>query len=85
MSNHFGDKGKDTKNKIMQIHGFLYKFSIDKIEECFKNTSISSLFIYYVKEGKERISSNVTMSKYSAVYTKARKILLKKAKDAIMK
>ena len=83
LSNHFGGQGNDTKNKIMQIHGFLYKFSIDKIEECFKNKSICSLFLHYIKEGKDRIRSNSTMNKYSAIYLKARKILEKKAKDML--
>lgn len=77
---HFGRGTSDIPDKIMRIHGFLYKFSIDKIEECFQNASLSKLFMCYVREtGEIRIHSNITMSKNASVYLKARKILLEKA------
>ena len=81
--NHFEDRGKDIHASIMQIHGFLYKFSIDKIEECFKNKSMCRLFINYIKSGKDRVNSNMTMSKHLTVYTKARKILEEKANEGL--
>jgi len=37
---YFEKNGSKMDYEIMRIHRFLYKFSIDKIEECFTNTSI---------------------------------------------
>jgi len=82
--NHFGWEKSDIVNQIMKIHGFLYKFSIDKIEECFQNFSLCQLFDLYAKEtGIERISSNSTMSRNASIYLKARKILMSKASKTI--
>lgn len=79
-TNHFGVERDENKNEIMRIHGFLYKFSIDKIEECFQNTSLCILFLNYVDSAREsRIRSNPTMSKNSSTYLKARTILEDKA------
>lgn len=79
-TNHFGVERDEIKNEIMRIHGFLYKFSIDKIEECFQNTSLCTIFLNYVDSTREsRIRSNPTMSKNSSIYLKARTILEDKA------
>lgn len=71
--------------EIARIHGFLYKFSIDKIEQCFQNVSLSQLFDHYVRvTGEDRISSNLTMSKNVRVYQRAREILLDKASKRLV-
>ena len=76
---HFNCKSNQIEDQIFRIHGFLYKFSIDKIEECFQNNSLCQLFEFYVNQtGDERISSNVTMSKNASIYLKARQILMNK-------
>lgn len=80
-TNHFGVETCENKIfEIMRIHGFLYKFSIDKIEECFENNSLCELFLFYVTQTREdRISSNPTMNKNGQIYLKARDILEEKA------
>jgi hypothetical protein len=79
-TNHFGLDADDATTEIMRIHGFLYKFSIDKIEECFQNPSLCLLFQLYVDQTRsDRISSNPTMSKNASIYLKARRILEEKA------
>ena len=84
-TNHFGaEDSKGNANEIMRIHGFLYKFSIDKIEECFQNYSLCELFLYYVDSTRDsRISSNPTMHKNASIYAKARDILEGKARGSL--
>ena len=83
--NHFDCLKQDIEAQILKIHGFLYKFSIDKIQECFKNRSLCQLFELYVNvTGDNRISANVTMGKNTSVYLKARSILLEKASHGLM-
>lgn len=78
-TDHFG-KDVSSFDEIMRIHGFLYKFSIDKIQECFENNSLCQLFLYYVKETRDdRISENPTMNRNASIYIKARNILEEKA------
>jgi len=77
--NHFSEASEDLDAEIMKIHSYLYKFSIDKIEECFKNSSLCQLFLFYTKAGKDRILENITMKKNHSVYLKARGILEGKA------
>lgn len=78
----FGDEIETIKAEIMKIHGFLYKFSIDKIEECFQNIFLSQLFITYItKASKERMDENPTMKRNSSVYLKAMKILENRASE----
>mmetsp|Transcript_10641 Transcript_10641/g.10493 ORF Transcript_10641/g.10493 Transcript_10641/m.10493 type:complete len:266 (-) Transcript_10641:34-831(-) len=80
----FGDEIETIKSEIMKIHGFLYKFSIDKIEECFQNISLSLLFLTYVNRTREtRIDGNPTMKRNSSIYLKARKILEDKASGCL--
>jgi hypothetical protein len=83
-TNHFGYETCESNIfEIMRIHGFLYKFSIDKIEECFQNSSLCELFLLYVTQTRDdRIASNPTMSKNSQIYLKARNILEEKAAEA---
>ena len=84
-TNHFGVEKEENKNEIMRIHGFLYKFSIDKIEECFQNISLCILFLNYTDSTREdRIRSNPTMSKNSDTYLKARAILEDKAAKSLL-
>ena len=47
----------DVKSKVTKIHGFLYKFSIDKVEECFQNKSMCRLFfaLLKIRKGKNQI------------------------------
>jgi hypothetical protein len=84
-TNHFGEEKEENKNEVMRIHSFLYKFSIDKIEECFQNSSLCILFLKYVDRSREsRISANLTMSKNSSTYLKARTILEDKATKMLL-
>ena len=81
---YFGNELEEVKKEIMKIQGFLYKFSIDKIEECFQNISLCELFLAYVfKSQNKRIVSNPTMKKNSKIYIKARKILEKRASESL--
>lgn len=80
----FGEEIETIQFEIMRIHGFLYKFSIDKIEECFQNISLCELFLTYVEATREtRIGLNPTMKKNSSIYLKARKILEDKASGSL--
>ena len=87
--NYFANKNQtemseaDIKHKVIKIHGFLYKFSIDKVEECFQNKAMCQLFLYYWKFGKERIRSNITMKRNIDTYLKARSILEEKATSTL--
>jgi len=82
---HFGLETHDNKiYEIMRIHGFLYKFSIDKIQECFQNHSLCKLFLLYVEQTRDtRIRANPTMNKNSRIYLKARDILEEKAAQSL--
>ena len=81
---NLGEHIDEIKSEMLKIHGFLYKFSIDKIEECFLNLSLCELFLTYISKSKDdRINANATMKKNRSIYIKARKILEDKASNSL--
>jgi hypothetical protein len=63
---------KGHAKKVGQIYHYLYRFSLERLNELVHNPSMIKLFWYYFNaEGLERIETSITMRKYKNAYLEA--------------
>ena len=64
--------------KIRELHGILYKFSMEKCDYFFRDKISCIIFKHYMKGFKERLLESETMQKNQSVYFSALKLIQEK-------
>ena len=64
-------KGPQTK-AIIKVHNYLYRFSLERLEDFIVDAPVITLFKYYFENhGKERIEESSIMRKFKDAYFEA--------------
>lgn len=75
ISGPFG-RDRSLPAKAKRLHEILYRFSLEKLEEYFSNTALTTLFFQYMKHYENRLELSSVMAKSQGVYMSALKLVL---------
>ena len=68
----------DKKMQVMKLHNYLYKFSLLRLQDFLQTCSlVHILFLYFEKNGFNRVHNSASMMRYKQAYYEAANIMLK--------